>query len=160
MKKGLTLTEVLIVVALILMFAGLVLPISFGFYQESTLKDQTRNLENALRMAQAMAISGQSENNAGVKIEPTEGFPEGWRYVIFEGESYEKRLRGTETIIPFTVSLSTEETEVMFQKSKGLPIFQEGEERPKSIILRLGGLSAQITIDSQGKIERHEPIRL
>ena len=38
-KKGITLTEILIVVGLILMFAGLALPISFGFYQESGLRD-------------------------------------------------------------------------------------------------------------------------
>jgi len=135
------------------MFAGLALPITFGFYQESSLGDQARNLENSLRMAQAMAINGRSESSAGVKIEPTEGFPQGWRYVIFEGESYENRLRGADMVIPFAVALSTEETEIVFEKSTGLPD-QEAE-----IILRLGKFSTKIAIDSQGKIERHVTTR-
>ena len=153
-QKGLTFIELMIVVALIFMFAGLALPVTFGFYRESSLGDQARNLENSLRMAQAMAINGRSESNAGVKIEPTEGFPGGWRYVIFEGESYESRLRGADMAIPFAVALSTEEKEIVFEKLTGLP--NEATE----ITLSLGGFSAEITIDAQGKIERYATTRL
>ena len=147
-QKGLTFIELMIVMALIFLFVGLVLPVTFGFYQESNLNDQAKNLENALRMAQTTAMNNPPGSNAGVKIEPTEGFPERWRYVIFEGESYENRRWGLDMAIPFTAALSTEEKEILFQGSTGLPT--EATE----IILSLRGLSTKITINSQGKIER------
>lgn len=149
MKKGFTLIELLIVIGLIIIFAGLTLPVGFNFYQESALRDQTRNVENALRKAQALAITGRSESSAGVKIDKEQ-------YVIFEGES----ATGPQTeVIPFPVALSVEgATEIVFQKSTGLPVFEQGEE-VKSIILNFGGLSAEITVNHQGKIERYEPIK-
>ncbi len=151
-KKGFTLIELMIVVALIIMFSGLTLPVGFNFYQESTLRDQARNLENSLRKAQAMAMTGRGDSNAGVEITQNE-------YIIFEGESYYKRRKETDIIIPFPIALSASGAdEIVFQKSTGLPTFPEEE---KSIIITFGASSQEITINSQGKIEieRHEPIR-
>ncbi len=153
-KKGFTLIELMIVVALIIMFSGLTLPVGINFYQESTLKDQARNLENSLRKAQAMAMTGRGDSNAGVKITQNE-------YIIFEGESYKpgEYREETKIIIPFPIALSASGAdEIVFQKSTGLPTFPEEE---KSIIITFGASSQEITINSQGKIEieRHEPIR-
>ena len=83
---GFTLIELMIVVALIVLVSAFTLPVGFNFYQTSTLKDQARNLENSLRQAQAMAITGRGESSAGIAI-----FPEKEQYVIFEGESYQRR---------------------------------------------------------------------
>lgn len=152
-KKGFTLIEFMIVTALIIMFSGLTLPMGFSFFQETTLKDQVRNIENSLRKAQAMAITGRGDSSAGVKITQSE-------CIIFEGESYEKRREEADIIIPFPVALSVSEAdEIVFQKSTGLPTFPEEE---RSIIITFGASSQEITINSQGKIEkieRHEPIR-
>ena len=145
MKKGFTLIEFMIVTALIIMFSGLTLPVGFNFYQESTLKDQARNLENSLRKAQAMAMTGRGESSAGVKIE--EG-----QYRIFEGESYEKRREEADIIIPFPIALlASGADEIVFRKSTGLPTFPEEK---RSIIITFGASSQEITINSQGKIER------
>ena len=147
-KKGFTLIELMIVVALIIMFSALTLPMSFSFFQEATLKDQVRNLENSLRKAQAMAITGREDSSAGVKITQSE-------CIIFEGESYEKRREEADITIPFPVALSVSgANEIVFQKSTGLPTFPEEE---RSIIITFGASSQEITINSQGKIERHEP---
>jgi len=140
----------MIAVALIFVFSGLTLPVGFNFYQESTLRDQTRNLENSLRKAQAMAITGRGANSAGVKIDADKR-----QYIIFEGESYEKHP--TDMIIPLPIALSVSGAdEIVFQKLSGLPTFEEEE---KVIILSFGSFSAKITINSQGKIERYEPTR-
>ena len=150
MKKGFTLIEFMIVAALIVMFSSLTLPMGFNFYQESTLNDQTRNLENSLRKAQAMAMTGRGDSNAGVKIE--EG-----QYIIFEGESWQKHREETKIVIPFPIALSATGTEeIVFQRLTGLPIFQEGEEERSIIKLTFGANSQEITINSQGKIERYE----
>lgn len=149
-KKGFTLIEFMIVAALIIMFSGLTLPVGFNFYQESTLRDQAKNLENSLRKAQAVAMAGRGDSNAGVKI-----IQEEQQYIVFEGESYEKRREGLDIIIPFPLVLSASGTdEIVFQKSTGLPTFPEEE---RSIIIIFGASSQEITINSQGKIERHEP---
>lgn len=146
-KKGFTLIELMIAIALIIMFSGLTLPVGFNFYQESTLNDQARNLENSLRRAQAMAMTGRGESNAGVKIE--EG-----QYTIFEGESFGERRGEADITIPFPIALSTSGTdEIVFQKLTGLPTFPEEE---RSIIIIFGANSQEITINSQGKIERYE----
>lgn len=143
---GFTLIELMIVVALIIMFSSLTLPVGFNFYQESTLKDQARSLENSLRKAQAMAITGRGDSSAGVKIE--EG-----QYRIFEGESFDKRRQEVDIIIPFPVALSASGTdEIVFQKSTGLPILSE-EESSTTITLTFGANSQKININSQGKIE-------
>jgi prepilin-type N-terminal cleavage/methylation domain-containing protein len=153
MKKGFTLIEFMIVAALIIMFSGLTLPVGFNFYQESTLKDQVRNLENSLRKAQAMAMTGRGDSSAGVKIKP-DGKQQ---YIIFEGESFdpEERREEADIIIPFPIALSVSGAdEIVFQKSTGLPTFPEEE---RSITITFGANSQEITINSRGKIERNEP---
>ena len=149
MKKGFTLIELMIVIALIFMFSGLTLPVGFNFYQESTLKDQARNLENSLRKAQAMAMTGRGDSNAGVRIE--EG-----QYIIFEGESYEKSREDMTIPLPIALSINGPE-EIVFQKTTGLPIIPE--EKPIIITLTFGSNSQEININSQGKIERYEPVK-
>jgi prepilin-type N-terminal cleavage/methylation domain-containing protein len=149
LKNGFTLIELIIVVALIIMFSALTLPVGFNFYQKSTLKDQAKTLENSLRMAQAMAMSGRGESNAGVIIE--EG-----QYTVFEGDSYEDRPANI--TIPFPIALSaTGPTEVVFEKITGLPIIPAiTEEELITITLKFGANSQEININSQGKIERNE----
>jgi type II secretory pathway pseudopilin PulG len=149
---GFTLIELIIAIALIFMIAGLTLPVGFNFFQESTLKDQARNLENSLRKAQSMAMTGRGDSNAGVRITQSE-------YTIFEGESYEKRREEVDTAIPFPIALSVssadeeDEIKIVFQKLSGLPIFPEPEEE-KLITLKFGDFFVEITVNSQGKIER------
>lgn len=152
MKKSFTLIEFIIVAALIIMFSSLILPVGFNFYQRSALNDQARNLENSLRKAQAMAMTGRGDSMAGVKIE--EG-----QYIIFEGESWQEHREETKIVIPFPIALSaTGIEEIVFQRLTGLPIFPgEEPEEEKSIIITFGANSQEITINSQGKIERHEP---
>lgn len=147
---GFTLIELMIVVALIIMFSALTLPMSFSFFQEATLKDQVRNIENSLRKAQAMAITGRGDSSAGVKITQSE-------CIIFEGESFEKRREEVDIIIPFPVTLSISGAdEIVFQKSTGLLAFPPEEE--VSITVTFGDSSKEITINSQGKIERYDQV--
>jgi len=160
MKKSFTLIELMIVVALIIMFSALTLPMGFNFFQESTLKDQVRNLENSLRKAQAMAITGRGDSNAGVKIEQS-------KCIIFEGELYQNRREASDIDVPFSVTVSVsirgpdgnelgeDEKEIVFQKSTGLLVFPPGEA---SITVTFGNSSKEITINSQGKIERYDEV--
>jgi len=160
MKKGFTLIELMIVVALIVMLSALTLPLGFGFFQETTFKDQVRNIENSLRKAQALAMTSRIDSDVGVRINPSE-------CIIFERESFQSR-RTSDIVIPFSVTLSVsirgsideelDEPEIVFQKSTGRLVFPpEDPLREKvSIIVTLRNSSSAITINSQGKIERND----
>lgn len=146
---GFTLIELIIVVALVFMFAGLALPVGFNFYQETTLTDQAKILENSLKRAQAMAITGRNGESAGVKIIPEEN-----KFVIFEGETFKPEK--AELTIPFATALSISgPDEIVFQKLTGLPVLPESESS-LSVTLTFGKKSQEININSQGKIERYE----
>ncbi len=144
MKKGFTLIELIIVVGLVIMLSSLTLPVGFNFFQESTLRDQARNLESSLRKAQAVAISGRGDANAGIKIAENS-------YIIFEGSSYENRRSSLDIIIPFSISISPGgNDEIVFEKTTG-KLFLPTEEA--LITLTFGTHVREISINSQGKIE-------
>ncbi len=144
MKKGFTLVELLIAVALIIMFSSLTLPVGFNFFQESTLRDQVRNLETSLRKAQAVAISGRGNANAGIKITRNS-------YIIFEGESYRDRRSSLDIVIPFPVSVvPSGNDEIVFRKSTGRLISPANNAL---ISISFGSHTKQISINSHGKIE-------
>jgi prepilin-type N-terminal cleavage/methylation domain-containing protein len=144
MKKGFTLVELLIATALIIMFSSLTLPVGFNFFQESTLKDQTRNLESSLRKAQAVAIACQSDVNAGVKITEKD-------HVIFEGNSYENRRLLMDTVVPFSVSIEPSgDDEIIFEKKTGRLLHPANEAL---ISLTFGSYIKEISINSHGKID-------
>ena len=143
--------ELMIVVALIFIFSTLTLPMGFSFYQESSLKDQAKNLENALRKARTMAMTGKGESSAGVALEEVSGrIGQTWQYVIFEGDSDKRR---DQMVIPFPIALSVSGTtkEIVFEKLSGLPVLQQEE----TITLEFGSFSIDVTVNAQGKIERY-----
>src|SRR4030042_38557 len=145
---GFTLVELMIVVALILIFAALTLPMSFGTFQKSTLKDQAKNLENSLRRAQALAMTGYGDSNVGVKISQN-------NCIIFERDSFGDSQRPSDTAIPFSAKVSVDgDDEIVFQRLTGL--LKTPPEGEASTTLTLGKSSQTITINAQGKIERYD----
>ena len=117
MQKGFTFVELIIVVALIFLFSGLIFPINYSFFQKSATRDQARNIQGSLRKAQAAAIAGRDDSNSGIKFFQV-------NYTLFEGEFYSDRRQAMDVIVAFPISISISGTqEVVFQKTTGLPIF-------------------------------------
>lgn len=144
MKKGFALVELLIVIGLLSMILALAFITTFALVFDTALRDQTRNVESALRKAQAVAITGRGDSNAGVKIKETS-------FTIFQGNSYGERIMLYDRNVYFPVTMSLQGTrEFVFQKESGLPILAEEEA---SIILSYGGDEREIIVSSQGKIE-------
>jgi prepilin-type N-terminal cleavage/methylation domain-containing protein len=143
-KNGFTLFELLIVAVLISAVLSLAFIINSNLFFNTALRDQTKSVEGALRKAQAVAITGRGDSNAGVKITEND-------YTIFEGNSYEERKKPLDTTVSFSTSMIISGTnEIIFEKSTGLPITQE-----ENIFVRLHYANnyKTITINSEGMIE-------
>ena len=115
--EGFTFIELIIVIALIFLFSGLIFPINYSVFKESTIRNQARNIENSLRKAQAVAIANRGDSSSGIKFFQTS-------YALFEGESYSGRRKAMDMVfaLPIAISFSGVE-EIVFEKTTGLPIF-------------------------------------
>ncbi len=143
MKKGFTLVELLLVLGLISIILALAFMTTSSLVFVVALRDQTRNVESALRKAQSSAIAGRGDNGAGGKVEED-------KFTIFQGDSYTGRIKPLDRTVHFPVAMSLSGvTEFVFQKESGLPVLTE----EASLVLLFGSDSKEITVNLQGKIE-------
>ncbi len=118
MKKGFTLTEIMIVIAIIILLSALTLPFGINFFQEQRTEEETISLVNNLKIAQSRAMSGKNNSSWGIKFEP-----ESSRYILFQGESFIERDAAYDEI--FEMSSGTQIDgldEIVFEKITGKPI--------------------------------------
>ena len=148
MKNGFTLIELLIVSTLISIILGVVFISNSGVLFETNIGKQTKGIETALRKAQVIAISGQENNNVGVKIMEN-------KYIIFKGNSYADRISPLDKTFNFPAEIAVLTiNEVVFESITGLPIvptISPGENI--NIMLKSGKKYREININSEGKIE-------
>lgn len=83
-QKGLTLTELLLVMGLIVLFAALTIPAGISLYQRQLVEDQTDILMSNLKRAQMNAVQGKNDSSWGVYFQDD-------RYFLFSGDNYEER---------------------------------------------------------------------
>lgn len=126
-RSGFTMIELIIVITIFVITAGITLPFVGNFQQIETIEMLRQDLVQTLRMAQNRAMTRQNDIKWGVRFEPDS-------YTLFAGPSFEERiegmdykhilkggfvLSGTETIIfyadgtpnsPRTLTLSHTET--------------------------------------------------
>jgi prepilin-type N-terminal cleavage/methylation domain-containing protein len=114
-KKGFTLMELLIVIALIAIFVAMTVPFTMDFYKEQVVEEQTANLANNLKVAQSHAQSGKNNSSWGIKFFEDE-------YVLFMGDSYSDAERNTDYDKTYSISSGvTMEgvSEIVFEKGTG-----------------------------------------
>ncbi len=145
--RGFTLIEVLIVLTLITMIAGLSLFFNIDMYRGDSFRAERNILVVALQTARADALNNINQKKHGVAINPT-GY-EG--YVVFEGNNFASSEPNTRKEIPASYGIELDALspdEVVFSQLSGNANF-EGE-----IILidPLRNASATIAINNEGKI--------
>jgi len=145
--KGFTLIEVLIVLALITVIAGLSLFFNIDMYRGDSFRAERNILVIALQTARADALNNISQMRHGVAINPG-GYA---GYVIFEGNDYASSEPDTRKEIPASYGVTLDASspdEVVFTQLSGNANF-DGE-----IILidTLRNASATIAINHEGKI--------
>jgi len=142
-KGGFTLIEVLLVVALIGLLAGVGLPV-FSYIQSKNNLDITGySLAQALRRAQMLAQNGESEADWGVHIDPASKV-----ITLFQGTNFASRSTEYDETVALAGSLDVSGlNEIVFNAVSGEPALAG--------TVNLGmadGSTMQITINAKGAV--------
>jgi len=138
--KGLTLSEILIVVAIIAILISFTLPLGLDFYRSQQLETQSQGVIQALRRAQLKAMSVEDDSRFGVYLTND-------NYTLFKGSSYLTRDVNFDEVfdLPMIINVSGL-TEVVFFKLEGKP------NVTGNIILSGDSDSRTININEMGRI--------
>ena len=115
-KNGFTLMELLIVLALLVIFSVATIPFGLNMYRSRILQEETETISSVLRRAQSNSILGKEDSSWGVVF-----FPEEETYTLFKGENF---TEGDQSNQSFKISpgVSVEEVrKVVFEKHTGDP---------------------------------------
>lgn len=113
-EKGLTLVEILLVSAFIVLFSFFTIPLTIEFYYRQSSKEVETFLESNLRAARERSMLGKGEGYHGVKF-----FEK--KYIIFEGQSYDLRnsLMDVTVPLPLGVDLDYPHQEIVYERETG-----------------------------------------
>lgn len=139
-KKGFSLVELILVMALGITIAALTIPFGIRFFQVQSLEEQTQMLRGTLRRAEQQSVAQKNDNAFGVKILAGS-------YVVFQGASYAARTVSEDETIVFPSSITPSGvSEVVFAKRTGIP------GTTGVITLAAGSDIKTITINAKGLI--------
>lgn len=142
--KGFTLFEILIVIGIMAILAGLTLPLGLNFYKSQQLEVQSQLILQSLRLGQSKSIFQENDSSFGIYFANNS-------YTLFQGSSWISRdsLYDQSFSLPSIISLSGLQ-EVVFSKMEGLPNITG------NIVLNNGLDSRIININSLGRINLEE----
>lgn len=138
--KGLTLSEILIVIAIIAILISFTLPLGLDFYRNQQLETQSQGVIQALRRAQLKAMSVEDDSRFGVYLTND-------NYTLFKGSSYLTRDVVFDEVfdLPIIITVSGLR-EIVFSKLEGKP------NVTGNIILSGDSDSRTININEMGRI--------
>ena len=123
--SGFTLVELLIVLAIGGIIAGVVGPAINHFPSGSQLDDVASDLEQTIQLARERAVAGVASSTHGVFLEQNTGAPD--RYILFRGANYIARdplydqTTAIREAINLTATLVGNATEISFTPRWGMP---------------------------------------
>lgn len=121
-KKGITLIEIMIVIALMVLFSTLTIPYGINFYRSKVVEEITMTISNVLARAQSHALTAKEDSSWGVKFFYNEN-----KYVFFKGDRYSERDANYDHSFSYQSGVDAEGVaEIVFEKITGRPqIFLE-----------------------------------
>ncbi|MBI5356233.1 type II secretion system protein [Candidatus Collierbacteria bacterium] len=139
-KRGFTLLELLLSVAIISLLAGLSLPVYRTLLSKNDLDIAAVTIAQSVRRAQVLSQAVDGDINWGVKIQSGS-------IVVFKGASYAARdINFDETFdVPTTIGVSGA-TEIVFAKFTGLP------QTTGTVSLSSETNSRSVTINEKGMV--------
>lgn len=146
-KRGFSLVEVLVVLGIVGILAGLVAFVDVNNYRGDAFRAEVSALGGALQTARADALNNINQHAHGVAIHP--GGYDG--YVIYEGDSYATRdtTRDEFAKAGYGVSFSpSSPTEIVFTQLSGNASY-DGDI---TLVDPNRGMTAAITINHEGRI--------
>ncbi len=118
-SRGFTLIEMVIVVGIILVVAGLSIPFLFSYQVTSEVATYANDVERTLRRAQLQAINGYHGTSWGVYFDNNQK-----QFIIFQGNSYTSRDQNYDQEIDYPNAFNIASTfgqEIYFAVYSGLP---------------------------------------
>lgn len=143
-KKGFTLIEVLLVIALGTVLTALALPVGFRFYQFQVADEAATGVLSALRNAESHARLGREGSSFGIKFLPAS-------YVVFQGDTYATRLVARDELfsLPTDTDIISTADEIVFARVTGVP------SATGTIALTLYGRTHVIQINDEGVVTQN-----
>lgn len=143
-KKGFTLIEVLLVIALGTVLTALALPVGFRFYQFQIADEAATGVLSALRNAESNARLGKEGSAFGIKFLPAS-------YVVFQGDTYAARLTARDEIfsLPPDTDIGSASDEIVFARVTGAP------SATGTITLSLYGRTHVIDLNDAGVVTQN-----
>ena len=138
-SRGFTLIEIVLVIALVSILAGLGLRLPYLLISQAPLGLAADVTLSAIHRAQALAATQSRDSGWGVRIASASA-------TIFRGDAFSSRDEADDDILPFdtTVTVSGSDT-LLFAPGTGMPA------GPYLVSIGLGGIAtADITINSYG----------
>lgn len=151
--RGVTLTELLVVIGILIILGTLTLPAIYSFQKESDLDDATREIINNLKLARSKTLVSEGAKNWGVYFTTTT-IPH--QYTLFKGTSYDSRTISSDEI--FKLSKTIEFSEIDFEEKKEV-VFNRmtgTTEQPGKVSLGVKDnpeKSRTIYVEDSGRIE-------
>ena len=152
--RGVTLTELLVVIGILIILGTLALPAIYSFQKESDLDDNTREIINTLELARSKTLASEGARNWGIYFMTT---TTPHQYILFRGASYySPRTTSSDEI--FKLSKIIEFSEIDFEEGEEV-VFNRitgTTEQPGKVSLRVKDnpeKSRIIYVEDSGRIE-------
>ncbi|MGB8815843.1 MAG: hypothetical protein WCC74_01195 [Minisyncoccia bacterium] len=115
-RKGFTLIELGIVIAMMVTSAILLLPVQTNYYKLNILLNTQQEMISALNQAKSAAMTNKNNSSFGVKFDDVLH-----TYTIFQGDSYSARVVALDQVFPMDSEISiTGMDEVIFGRGTGI----------------------------------------
>lgn len=139
-KRGFSLLEAILSIAIIAILAGIAVPIYRSFLYRDDMEVMTNNIVRSLRRAQFLAQGSVEDSIWGVYLENN-------NVTIFKGDSYLTRDINFDEEFPLENSVSLSGlNEIKFDKFTGIP------QNYGQIILNTANENKNITINEKGMV--------
>jgi len=140
-KRGFTLIEILLVLALMTVVAAIMIPISVDYQQRNNLDVAQNIFVQNIRRAQQLSMSGELDSHWGVKVIPGD-------IVIYKGNDYASRDTSYDEKFDFIISpaiISSGTTEYNFSPVTGIPSPTTG-----TVFFTDNAYSKQVSVNEKG----------
>jgi len=139
--RGLTVIELLLVIATIAIIGALATPALTGFLVRNQLKNTTNELVSAFRTAQLNAMAAKRDSTWGTNVSTA-------AITLFQGSSFASRNTTFDEVYAIPPSITVTPSEIVFAKLTGNP-----SATPTITVQSTVGQTRTVTVNAVGTVD-------